>query len=411
MAIVHVSQKELCRLSGIRPNQVEPTLTALGIPLEAEEGDDLSLEITPNRPDWLSVEGVARACRDYRTGKPKAYSARPSSISWTLHPSVLPWRPVLGSAVVRRIPPSPQLLTSLIQLQEKLHDTLGRNRRKMAIGIHDLSTVRSPFTYQAVPRDGIRFVPLGKLTPMTPGQILMEHEKGMAYAHLVGERAPLITDQNGDVLSMPPVINGERTRLTERTTDMLIDCTGVSEPVVGAAVNIICACLADRGGQVEQVSINGKPYPLFVGAKWSLSKVKAAAQQLLGIPLSAPDLSRHLSRMGHAVSGATVRSPAWRTDLLHEVDLVEDVAASIGMNNLPNALPSFSSTGSLLSDCTALHESLLGLGYFEVMGWILVNQTILSRAQIPPEAGLQVSNPLTEEFTTLRPCLYPNFLD
>ncbi|MDE1798386.1 MAG: phenylalanine--tRNA ligase subunit beta, partial [Candidatus Micrarchaeota archaeon] len=150
LALIHVSQKELCGLSGLKPPQVEDTLTALGIPLEGAEGDDLSLEITPNRPDWLSVEGVARSCYSWRTGKPKAYLASKSSVSWTVHPSILPVRPCLGSAVVRGVPNTPQLLTSLIQLQEKLHDTLGRNRRKMAIGIHDLSAVQPPFAYEAV---------------------------------------------------------------------------------------------------------------------------------------------------------------------------------------------------------------------------------------------------------------------
>ncbi len=411
MALIHVSQKELCALCGLKPSAVEDTLTALGIPLESVEGDDLSLEITPNRPDWLSVEGVARSCYSYRTGKPKLYSAAKSSVAWKVLPSVLSVRPYVGSAVVRAVPNTPQLLVSLIQLQEKLHDTLGRNRRKMAIGIHDLATVQPPFTYQAVDRNGTRFVPLGKTSPMTPGEILMSHEKGIAYAHLVGDLCPLITDRNNDVLSFPPIINGERTRLTEHSTDLLIDCTGTSESVVRTTVNILVAALADRGGKVEAVAMNGSPYPLFEGTSWSLPIVRAQAEKLLGQPVSPADAARHLSRLGHSVSGSRIFSPSFRSDLLHEVDLVEDIAISIGLNNLPVQLSTFSSVGMQADPPAPLHEAMLGLGYFEVLSWILVNEGTLRASQLDPAACLRVQNPLTEEFTTLRPCLYPNLLD
>ncbi|MDE1798738.1 MAG: hypothetical protein KGH63_05030, partial [Candidatus Micrarchaeota archaeon] len=268
-----------------------------------------------------------------------------------------------------------------------------------------------PFAYEAVGREAVRFTPLGKTTQMTPGQILMEHEKGIAYAHLVGEQCPLITDKNGEVLSFPPIINGERTRLTSSSTDLLIDCTGLSEGVVRITVSILCAALADRGGHVEQVPINGKPYSLFDGSSWSLPEVKKQADRLLGTALSATDAARHLQRLGHSVSGSRISSPAFRADLLHEVDLVEDIAISIGLNSLPASLPAFSSLGAANSSAVPLHEAMLGLGYFEVMGWILVNARTLAAAQLDSSTSLQVRNPLTEDFTTLRPALYPNLLD
>ena len=128
-------------------------------------------------------------------------------------------------------------------------------------------------------------------------------------------------------------------------------------------------------------------------------------------PGSAADASRHLRRLGHVVSGTRIISPAFRADLLHEVDLVEDIAISIGLNNLPVQLPTFSSIGSLKGAAAQLHEAMLGLGYFEVMGWILVNERTLSAAQLDSTTSLRVRNPLTEDFTTLRPALYPNLLD
>lgn len=422
MALIRISQKDLCKLSGLKPSQVEPTLTSLGIPLESTEGDEMALEITPNRPDWLSVEGVARSCHSWRTAKPKIYKAaspgaqghgaqalsNPGPVHFIVDASVRDVRPALGSAIVRNVQMDEGLLASLIQLQEKLHDTLGRGRRKMAIGLHDMAGIQPPYTYKAVGREEVRFVPLGRFAPMTPEQILLEHDKGREYAHLIGARCPLITDKNGEVLSFPPIINGERTRVGLSSRDLLIDCTGTSDEAVRVTVNIICAALADRGGQVEEVFINSKPYQIFKPQVRPLP-LKGAGK-LLGLPLDAPALIRHLARMGHEANAKAVRSPAFRSDLLGEVDLIEDIAISIGYNELPMPLPSFGSAASSVEDFAPLHEAALGLGYFEVMSWILTSEAVLKKSECSGPA-LRVSNPLTEEFTTLRPWLYPNLLD
>lgn len=411
MALIHISQKELCALGGLKPSEVEDVLTALGIPLESRESDDLSLEITPNRPDWLSVEGVARSCFSWKTGKPKSYAASNSSIHWTIDPTVRPVRPILGSALARNVKMSDGLLVSLMQLQEKLHDTLGRKRKKMAIGVHDLSSVKPPFTYKAVGRDEVRFIPLGKMAPMTPGQILLEHEKGVDYAHLVGDACPLIVDKDGEVLSFPPIINGERTRVSADTTDLLIDCTGTSEEAVRVTVNILCAALADRGAKIEQVHLDGKPYELFSSTIWKMPPIAAAASKLLGVKLGADEASRLLCKTGHGANARLVSSPAFRADLMHDVDLVEEIAIAIGLNNLPMPLPDFSTEGQMDAAASPLHETMLGLGYFEVMSWILTSQSTLSKSGVDVALALRVNNPLTEEFTTLRPLLYPNLLE
>ncbi len=408
MALIRVSQKELCKLSGLKPSEVEPTLTSLGIPLEAVEGDELSLEITPNRPDWLSVEGVARSAFSWRTAKPKIYEAAPARAHFIVDESVRAVRPALGSAIVRGVQIDEQFLQSLIQLQEKLHDTLGRGRRKMAIGLHDMAGIQPPFTYKAVGRDEVRFTPLGRFAPMTPGQILLEHDKGRDYAHLVGEKCPLIVDKNNEVLSFPPIINGERTRVGLSSHDLLIDCTGTSEHVVRVTVGILAAALADHGGKVEEVFINKKPYQIFEPQVRPLPLKGAVA--LLGVPLDAPKIIRHLARMGHEANAKTVRSPSFRADILDEVDLIEDIAISIGYNELPMPLPEFGSIASEADHFQQLHEAAIGLGYFEAMSWMLTSEAVLKKSECAGPS-LKVTNPLTEEFTTLRPWLYPNLVD
>ena len=130
MAVIKVSKKDLCSLANILATDAEPILTEIGIPIDKDEDGQLHLEITPNRPDWLSVEGVARAVASYKHGKPKKYVAKNSKIEITVDPSTKKIRPYFGGAYVTNAKLDEHTLESLIQLQEKLHDTLGRNGKK-----------------------------------------------------------------------------------------------------------------------------------------------------------------------------------------------------------------------------------------------------------------------------------------
>lgn len=408
MALVRFKLSDLQAFVKVGEKDLDNRLADLGIPLESFENGEAAVEITPNRPDWLSVEGIGRSLRDFASGKPREYVAAEPKLDWQADKSVAKVRPYLGSAVVRGIRMSEELLLSMMQLQEKLHDTLGRNRKKLAIGLHDLSSLTAPFRYYAEKRDGIRFVPLGRQAMMTPGQILAEHEKGIAFAHLVGEDCPMIVDSTGAVLSFPPIINGERTRVSLSTTDILIDCTGNSEGAVAVAVQIIAAALVERGGKAEAVRINGKPYPLFKPLPMHLPLDLASS--LIGMDFTKEEIVRHLARMGHSYDKKNVLVPSWRADVLHAVDLIEDIAISYGYNNFEPTLPSFNSVGKMDESAERLCSALLGLGYFEVQSWMLTNRKVVEWSLCPSKTGIDVENPLTAEFTTLRPALYPNHL-
>ncbi|MFH0927160.1 MAG: phenylalanine--tRNA ligase subunit beta [Candidatus Micrarchaeota archaeon] len=408
MANIKVSQKELCALSKISPAQVEPILTEIGIPLEKKEGDELSLEITPNRPDWLSVEGIARSCASYSSGSAKKYSAQKSKIGVIMDSSVKSVRPFFAGAYATNAKLTPAILDSLIQLQEKLHDTLGRNRKKLAIGLHDAKNITPPFTYKAVSPTSIKFVPLGMGRELDCSQILSQHEKGRKYANLVGKKCPIIADKNGKTLSFPPIINGELTRVSEKTTSIFIDCTGTHKESVFSAASILASALADRGCTIHTISISGRECDIFKMQKTPL-KLKEA-NSLLGTNLSLQDAKKHLARMGHFLEGAIVLSPSYRADILHPVDLAEDMAISIGYNNFEAQLMPVSTIGKSES-FQSLHEACLGLGFFEASSWILTNQRVLENCQISPEIMARVQNPLTQEFTTLRPAIYPNLIE
>ena len=407
MAQLQIELADLQELVKVERQEAIDTLTMLGFPTEVLEDGRLNVEVTPNRPDALCVEGVARVLRCYKTGKPCEYKIGKSKVGVAVDPSVSSVRPAFGGAVVRGVKMTDSLLRSIMQVQEKLHETLGRKRRKVAIGIHDLDCVKPPFRYFACGRSGISFVPLEKTAKMTPEEILAKHPKGIIYAHLVGDKCPMIADSKGDVLSFPPIINGELTKLTPESTNLFIDTTGTSEEAVRQAVNILVSMLADRGGAVEEITVNGKPYALLEEKKWKLPV--AESEKLLGVKLGKAKVAALLSKLGHRVSGANVFVPGYRADVMHAVDLVEDVAIAYGYNNFEPRLPTAATVGREEPE-NPLHDALIGLGFDEVMSWTLSNPAISEKAKLPQVQAIEIENPLTGDFTIFRTAILPNLL-
>ncbi|MCX6769912.1 MAG: phenylalanine--tRNA ligase subunit beta [Candidatus Micrarchaeota archaeon] len=382
-------------------------LTMLGFPSEKTEDGQLNVEVTPNRPDALCIEGIARTRLCYRNGKPKPCTVRQSGLEVKVDGSVADVRPYFGGALVKGVRITDSSLRSLMQLQEKLHETLGRKRRKVAIGIHDADRVRPPFRYFACGLEEVSFVPLEQNEKMTPNEILRRHAKGMGYAHLVGEKCPMIEDAACNILSFPPIINGELTKLTTRTENIVIDATGTSQETVLQAVNIVAGALDMLGGAVEQIMINGKHYPVLQERRWPLP-VKESAR-LLGIELSNEQISSLLLKMGYRVEGNFAFSPGHRADVMNEVDLIEDIAIAYGYNNFEPRLPSFVTYGKI-APVPAHHQVMVGLGFDEVVSWTLSNHEKEARTNLPDGECIEIENPLTEDFTMFRRAILPNLL-
>ena len=239
--------------------ELEACIPMIGVGLDRIDEEKIVLEVFPNRPDMLSVEGFARAFKGFM-GLEKGvsvYDAQPSGVELHVEPSVDAVRPFVCAGVVLGVILDDYTIKSVMDIQEKLHLTHGRNRRKVAIGVHDLDKVSSPFTYKAVKPDSISFLPLDSSEEMSLRQILVKHPKGRSFMHLMDglTHYPVIVDKNGRVLSFPPIINGDLTRLTKETTNLFIEVTGWSQLAVDQAVNIIASSLADRGGKIRTVEV------------------------------------------------------------------------------------------------------------------------------------------------------------
>ncbi len=92
---------------------------------------------------------------------------------------------------------------------------------------------------------------------MSGRQILESHPKGMAYAELLADhkRYPVLIDSKNQVLSMPPIINSEETKVKQGTTRVFIDVTGISQAAVTKSLDTLVCSLAEIGGTIETVTI------------------------------------------------------------------------------------------------------------------------------------------------------------
>ena len=235
------------------------TLPMMSSDIEDHDDEEIKVEFFPNRPDCLSVEGVARSFKGFlgqETGLPQ-YEIIPSDEKVTVTKEVADIRPYIGFAKIENVEFTGDKLKYIMDFQENLHWVIGRDRKKVAIGIHNADVISGPFKYIATAKDENAFVALEQSEKMTPEEILTEHDKGAAYAHLIDkfDKYPLILDKDDNVLSMPPIINGELTKLTEDTKNIIVDVTGTDERAVNQCLNIICSSFAEVGGQIKSMDV------------------------------------------------------------------------------------------------------------------------------------------------------------
>ncbi|MCW3142166.1 MAG: phenylalanine--tRNA ligase subunit beta [Methanophagales archaeon] len=438
MPVIRLSYEDLEDLTGVRIEKIKERLPLMCADVERMEADYMDVEFFPNRPDLFSVEGVSRALKQFLDVEPGLvrYEVGKSGIEMVVDASVLEVRPYIVCGVVKNLRLDSGAIESLMLLQEHLHRGIGRNREKVSVGVHDLAKVKPPFKYLAV-EPGFSFVPLDYEEEMTMDEILEQHPKGVAFRYILEgkQKYPLILDSDRNVLSFPPIINAELTRVTESTTDIFIDVTGMNENV-SIALNIIASAIAERGGQIQSVVLRypspeggraeEKETPCFEPAKMEIS-VKEV-NSLIGIDLSVEECKLCCKRMGLGVeeSVATgkrggeemllVEIPAYRFDILHSWDIIEDIAIGYGYDRIEPEIPGTMVIGEVhpIEDKKeAVRGIMTGLGYFEVLTFTLTSE----RKQFEwmgrkrREEKVNVASPISSEHTMLRCSILPNLLD
>ena len=422
-------------------------LPLLGTDIDACNDQTLDIEIFPDRPDLLSGETLTRAMRPFlykQKAKPNLDVAK-GTMTISVDPSLEHVRPIILGAVVRddqtgTAGENEAFIKALMDHQEKLHFALGRGRKRASIGVHDLATISPPFRVKTVP-GSTSFTPLAMDEKMTIDEILTKHPKGIDYAHLLeGMKAyPVIVDQNESVLSFPPIINGNHTTVTSATKDFFIDVTGWDRRACEASLMLIASQLEERGGTIESVEITGydgkvehlpNSEPLrhevterllngLLGRALTDDEIKAAINRMggdfLGRTAAENAPSREPMNMADVVDGDVVLTfmmPRWRFDILHPIDLVEDVAIGHGYEDLGTDVPRAPLTALPRTDGhirRRIRDSLQGLGLMQIQSLTLSNDTDQFEAMRWPAMGevTRITNPITIDHTLLRQYLLP----
>src|SRR3989338_9176721 len=382
MAVLTFSKKQFEDDFGVLDSKMENKIAMLGTPVNNITEKEIHLEVFPNRPDMLSYQGFKRAflaflgnktgLNEYKINKPK------KDYNVVIDSSVKNIRPYTACAIILGLRLSDEKIKELIEIQEKLHITIGRKRKKVAIGIYPLEKIKLPITFKAAEPDKIRFFPLDSDKEMSGLEILQKHPTGKEYAHLLAGKAkfPVFVDAKGEILSMPPIVNSQNTgKITSDTKDVFIECSGFDFEVLKKCLNILCAMFADMGGEIYQMDVNGIKTPDFSTEKMKISLDNT--NKLLGIVLNEKQVKENLEKMGYNYNKGIVEIPVWRTDIIHEVDLIEDVAIAYGYENFAPEIPSISTIGNedpIEIKKRKIAEIISGLGFIEVSNYHLTNK-------------------------------------
>lgn len=431
MPVIRISKSDLERLVG-KPLGIDEIMDMLPrikceVGTITEEGE-IEYEATHDRPDLYSVEGVARALRgllglemhryEFVDEGARAYAAE------------IPRRPYIAFAIVRDLELDDEAVKQIMQLQEKLATTYGRNRRKASIGVYDLDKFAMPVYYELRDPISTRFIPLEEAKEMSLQEILVETEKGRMFRHLLHgwEKYPVIRDKKGRILSMPPIINSEDTKVTTETRNVLIDSTGLDEKTVVDMVTVMATSIAERSATgrivfVTTIYPDGRTLraPRPTGPE-VIASVKTI-NELLGTSLSRKEMIELLGRMGYTVEEMNdeyirATAPPYRLDIHNYTDLAEDIAIAYGYEKIgveAVGLPPATHPGRLhpLEFISRLvRRILVGYGFIEVANYMMSSPAVqFEMLGIEDMDMIMVSNPKMDKYTGLRRWLTPGLLE
>lgn len=409
-----------------------------GLPAERPQ---LKIEVPANRYDLVCLEGIARALRAFlgKQDPPQYTLAYPPGgekdlITVTVSQETQRVRPFFACAVLRNLKFTPMSYASFIDLQDKLHQNIGRRRSLVAIGTHDLDTLTPPFRYEARTPTNIAFAPLGRDTVHTAAELMQIYESDKHLSRYLpiirdSDVYPIIYDAEDHVLSMPPIINSEHSKITLETKNVFIDTTATDDTKLQIVINMMASMFSEYCAEpftIEpckivfpdgstRISPDITPrtvtaHASYINSCTSLSLTPSTIQSLLIRMTLSPTLSPN------DPDALIVSLPCTRPDIFHEVDIMEDAAVAYGFNNLPDIFPQTSTVAqplpiSRLTD--VIRREWAMAGWVEALPFILCshdeNFSFMNRRD-PGSLAVKIANPKTLEFQIVRTSLLPGLL-
>ncbi|MGB6462702.1 MAG: phenylalanine--tRNA ligase subunit beta [Nitrosotalea sp.] len=424
MPVVTLYFNRITKLLGskVSREKIISTLPFLGLDIEEEASDHINVEYSPNRPDFSTDYGIVTSLQGLlgvKFGAPRLGIKKGTHVI-KADTSVGKVRPYIVAIEALNGKMDDETIRQIITMQEDLHNGIGRKRKKVSIGIHDLSKIKFPLVYKTVERTH-RFIPLNSQDDMTVSEILDKTETGLAYKHLLEEskKVPVIVDSAQNTISFPPIINSKLTEVTTASKNLLIEVTSTDKNAAEDALAVVAYTMQNAGFQLSSVRISGprNSTPLLTSRKMSLDPV--LVKNTLGLDVSTSVMVKSLrkSRLDATVKGKQILClvPRYRTDIFGSIDLVEEVALGYGIQNLEPTIPQANSAGQknkITVSLEAARSTMIGLGYSEVMNFGLAGKHILYDLTKRDSSGMMsVSDSKSQEHQILRDALLPGLVD
>ncbi|XP_039611891.1 phenylalanine--tRNA ligase beta subunit [Polypterus senegalus] len=402
--------------------------------------DDIlyKIDVPANRYDLLCLEGLSRGLQVFkeRCEPPRFKRVVPANGDLQrllITEETAQVRPHAVAAVLRNISFNQEHYESFIELQEKLHQNVCRKRTLVAIGTHDLDTISGPFTYTAKPPEDIKFTPLNQSKEYTASELMHLYKNDSHlrhYLHIIEDKPvyPVIYDSNGIVLSMPPIINGNHTKISLNTKNVFIECTGTDLTKAKIVLDMMVTMFSEyceepftvEAAEVLYPDGNTYIYPELPYRKETLTG--DLINKKIGVSETPESIAKLLTRMclKSNVSGTEgvieVEIPPTRPDIIHACDIVEDAAIAFGFNNIKRTIPTTYTVANQfpLNKLTELlRQDMAAAGFTEALTFALCSKEDIADKlckDIGNIRAVHISNPKTAEFQVARTTLLPGLL-
>ncbi len=392
-----------------------------------QKNDELKISLQDtNLPYLWSAEGIARLLKgvlNIETGLPELAVSH-GEYKIIVDKNIKKIRPYIAGFVAKGKKIDDYQIKQMIQLQEKLCETFGRKRRKISVGLYSYGKIKFPVYYKAADPEEIKFVPLESEKAMSAKDILENHPTGIEYAFTLEgfDKYPLFIDSNNRVLSFPPIINSnDLGKLAVGDEHIFFECTGVDFNSVMLACNIFAQAFFDRGFEIHSVQVESEDnkYSCPYDFKKQISLSKTEIKSVFGLDLSEAEIKNLLERARYGYDKGVVKVPNYRSDIMHQVDIIEDIGIIYGFDNIETeALRSYTVGEALpiVEVIDKLRDAVAGLGYREVMSPILSNKmTLLENMGIDVDAIgsdiIELKEYMSESFSAVRNWLLPVLMD
>ena len=403
--------------------QIIEILPFLGLDIEHQDEDKITIEYSPNRPDYSTEFGIALGLQGLlgiKKGIQKTTIKKKGQFAIKVDSSLAKIRPYVTGILAKNGALDNDDIQQLMWMQEDLHNGIGRKRKKSSIGLHDADKISFPLTYTTTSREH-KFIPLNNDTEQTIDEILSNTEQGQNYGWIIANTkdVPIIIDSEKNTISFPPIINSVLTTVTTKTKNILIEVTGIDKDAVEDALSTVISTLQMAGFEFEELNVSGNKNSTPEFKERAIIYDPKLTSEILGIEMSLSNMVTCLKkcRLDATIKGKKIscKIPRYRFDIFGPMDLVEEIALGYGIENLEPKLSPSATIGSrndVTVQTSIITKTAVGLGLLEVVNSSLTSKKILYELTKRDSSEIiSVMDSKSQEHTILRDSLLSGLLE